>query len=214
MIGIDPPSTTPGAITARLRGRPRRRSRGSRRTRRPPRSPGAPAAAPARRRCPRLPRGGRPAPPICAHDPTVAHVSTIVRGPTHAPMLTYAGMRTTVRQVRAVARDSRRHHPDTAPGRGASPGSCRGSRAARPRSARPCEGRKYRRIAFFTPLVHVPLAVTRVGYLERRPRRAGGSPPRSAPSRPRPLPRARRSWGEPRPVTGRLRGSRLPGGSR
>ena len=26
--------------------------------------------------------------PICAPEPTVAHVSTIVRGPTHAPMLT------------------------------------------------------------------------------------------------------------------------------
>ena len=26
--------------------------------------------------------------PICAPDPTVAQVSTIVRGPTHAPMLT------------------------------------------------------------------------------------------------------------------------------
>ena len=26
--------------------------------------------------------------PICAPDPTVAHVSTIVRGPTQAPMLT------------------------------------------------------------------------------------------------------------------------------
>ena len=26
--------------------------------------------------------------PICAHEPTVAHVSTIVRGPTQAPMLT------------------------------------------------------------------------------------------------------------------------------
>ena len=26
--------------------------------------------------------------PIWAHDPTVAHVSTIVRGPTQAPMLT------------------------------------------------------------------------------------------------------------------------------
>src|ERR1044072_3979603 len=27
--------------------------------------------------------------PICAPDPTVAHVSTIVFGPTHAPMFTY-----------------------------------------------------------------------------------------------------------------------------
>ena len=26
--------------------------------------------------------------PICAHEPTVAQVSTIVRGPTHAPMFT------------------------------------------------------------------------------------------------------------------------------
>jgi hypothetical protein len=26
--------------------------------------------------------------PICAHDPTVAHVSTIVPDPTHAPTLT------------------------------------------------------------------------------------------------------------------------------
>src|SRR5215207_8734653 len=33
--------------------------------------------------------------PICAHEPTVAQVSTIVRGPTHAPMLTYPGMSTT-----------------------------------------------------------------------------------------------------------------------
>ena len=33
--------------------------------------------------------------PICAHEPTVAHVSTIVRAPTHAPMFTNPGMRTT-----------------------------------------------------------------------------------------------------------------------
>src|SRR5207249_7462502 len=33
--------------------------------------------------------------PICAPDPTVAHVSTIVRGPTHAPMLTKLGIITT-----------------------------------------------------------------------------------------------------------------------
>src|SRR6476661_4703651 len=33
--------------------------------------------------------------PICAPDPTVAQVSTIVFGPTHAPMLTYEGIRTT-----------------------------------------------------------------------------------------------------------------------
>ena len=26
--------------------------------------------------------------PICAQEPTVAHVSTMVPGPTHAPMLT------------------------------------------------------------------------------------------------------------------------------
>ena len=26
--------------------------------------------------------------PICAHEPTVAHVSIIVRGPTQAPMFT------------------------------------------------------------------------------------------------------------------------------
>src|SRR5437773_8662793 len=33
--------------------------------------------------------------PICAQDPTVAQVSTIVRGPTQAPILTKPGMRTT-----------------------------------------------------------------------------------------------------------------------
>src|SRR5947209_14698235 len=33
--------------------------------------------------------------PICAPEPTVAHVSTIVPGPTHAPMLTYDGISTT-----------------------------------------------------------------------------------------------------------------------
>src|SRR3954465_3604203 len=33
--------------------------------------------------------------PICAPEPTVAHVSTIVFGPTQAPMLTYDGIRTT-----------------------------------------------------------------------------------------------------------------------
>src|SRR3954462_9887270 len=33
--------------------------------------------------------------PICAHEPPVAHVSTIVPEPTHAPTLTYDGMSTT-----------------------------------------------------------------------------------------------------------------------
>ena len=33
--------------------------------------------------------------PIWAQEPTVAHVSTIVRGPTQAPMFTNPGMRTT-----------------------------------------------------------------------------------------------------------------------
>ena len=33
--------------------------------------------------------------PIWAHEPTVAHVSTIVRGPTQAPMFTYPGISTT-----------------------------------------------------------------------------------------------------------------------
>src|SRR5579871_1936892 len=33
--------------------------------------------------------------PICAPDPTVAQVSTIVPGPTHAPMFTYDGISTT-----------------------------------------------------------------------------------------------------------------------
>ncbi len=33
--------------------------------------------------------------PIWAHEPTVAHVSTIVRGPTQAPMFTKPGMSTT-----------------------------------------------------------------------------------------------------------------------
>ena len=33
--------------------------------------------------------------PICAHEPTVAHVSTIVFAPTFAPMLTYDGIITT-----------------------------------------------------------------------------------------------------------------------
>ncbi len=32
--------------------------------------------------------------PIWAHEPTVAHVSTIVLGPTQAPMLTYPGINT------------------------------------------------------------------------------------------------------------------------
>jgi hypothetical protein len=33
--------------------------------------------------------------PICPHEPTVAHVSTMVSAPTRAPMLTYDGMRMT-----------------------------------------------------------------------------------------------------------------------
>src|SRR5439155_16762110 len=33
--------------------------------------------------------------PICAPEPTVAQVSTIVPGPTQAPMLTYDGISTT-----------------------------------------------------------------------------------------------------------------------
>src|SRR5207247_5755539 len=36
--------------------------------------------------------------PICAPDPTVAQVSTIVFGPTQAPMLTYDGINTTPRE--------------------------------------------------------------------------------------------------------------------
>src|SRR5580765_5531982 len=36
--------------------------------------------------------------PICAPEPTVAHVSTIVFGPTHAPMFTYDGISTTPRE--------------------------------------------------------------------------------------------------------------------
>ncbi len=46
-----------------------------------------PAAARARRRCPTPPDRCTSA-PICAHEPTVAQVSTIVPEPTHAPTLT------------------------------------------------------------------------------------------------------------------------------
>ena len=39
--------------------------------------------------------------PICAPEPTVAHVSTIVFGPTQAPMFTYDGISTTPRERNA-----------------------------------------------------------------------------------------------------------------
>ncbi len=39
--------------------------------------------------------------PICAPEPTVAQVSTIVPGPIHAPMLTYDGINTTPRERKA-----------------------------------------------------------------------------------------------------------------
>ena len=39
--------------------------------------------------------------PICAHEPTVAHVSTIVFGPIQAPMFTYDGISTTPRERNA-----------------------------------------------------------------------------------------------------------------
>ena len=42
--------------------------------------------------------------PICAPEPTVAHVSTIVFGPTHAPMFTYDGISTTPRERNAPKR--------------------------------------------------------------------------------------------------------------
>ena len=48
--------------------------------------------------------------PICAPEPTVAHVSTIVFGPTQAPMFTYDGISTTpAREERAVPRHRGRH---------------------------------------------------------------------------------------------------------
>ncbi len=88
--------------------RPRRRCSASRGTRRPRRSPAARRAARARRRSRRRRRDARSA-PICAPEPTVAHVSTIVFGPTQAPMFTYDGISTTPRrEVRAVARGRRR----------------------------------------------------------------------------------------------------------
>ena len=93
MIGIDPPSTTPGAICASADAHALDDDRAGADERAVLHDqPGslrrlqhaADADAPER----------WTSAPICAHDPTVAHVSTIVRGPTHAPMLTYAGMRT------------------------------------------------------------------------------------------------------------------------
>ena len=42
--------------------------------------------------------------PIWAPEPTVAHVSTIVFGPTHAPMFTYDGISTTPRDRNAPNR--------------------------------------------------------------------------------------------------------------
>ena len=51
--------------------------------------------------------------PIWAPEPTVAQVSTIVSGPTQAPMFTYDGIRITPRdEERAVARDGRRDDAD------------------------------------------------------------------------------------------------------
>src|SRR3954463_5403471 len=41
------------------------------------------------------PPAGGPSAPICAPEPAVAQVSTIVFGPTHAPMFTYDGISTT-----------------------------------------------------------------------------------------------------------------------
>src|SRR5919199_551014 len=95
MTGIDAPSVTCGPITAS----------------RPTTTPSTIAAleptnAPSSTITGRAPGGSSTPPiptpparwtpaPICAPDPTVAHVSTIVFGPTHAPMFTYDGISTT-----------------------------------------------------------------------------------------------------------------------
>src|SRR5919199_4850500 len=95
MIGIEPVSVTLGASTA---SRPTRTP--STTMHREPRN--APSSTitgcePGGSRTPPIPTP--PArwtfAPICAPDPTVAHVSTIVFGPTHAPMFTYDGISTT-----------------------------------------------------------------------------------------------------------------------
>src|ERR1700760_2984946 len=95
MIGTDAVSVTFGASTA---SRPMRTP--STTMQREPRN------APSSTITGRAPGGSRTPPmptpparctsaPICALEPTVAPVSTIVFGPTHAPMFTYDGIRTT-----------------------------------------------------------------------------------------------------------------------
>src|SRR5919199_5246904 len=88
MTGIDAPSTTCGAITA------------SRPTTTPSTTTARdPMKAPSSTITGRAPGGSSTPPiptpparwtfaPICAPEPTVAHVSTIVFGPTHAPIFT------------------------------------------------------------------------------------------------------------------------------
>src|SRR3954467_1585710 len=104
MIGTEAVSVTFGAITAS----------------RPTRTPSTtmqrePRNAPSSTITGRAPGGSGPPPiptpaargtaaPICAPEPTVAQVSTIVFGPTHAPMFTYDGIRMTPRQRNAPYR--------------------------------------------------------------------------------------------------------------
>ena len=102
-------------------------------------------------------------------------------------MLTYAGMRTTPRT--ATSRSARLAAPPghRAPAWGASPGSLSRKPSCPASPARPCEAGS----TGGSPSSPTRSRATRrhAGRLpERRPRRAGGSPPRSAPSRPARLP--------------------------
>src|SRR5689334_24057202 len=88
MIGIDAPSTTCGAITAcsptttpsTITAREPTNTPSSTITGRAFTGSSTPPIPTPPARCTSA--------PIWAHEPTVAQVSTIVRGPTHAPMLT------------------------------------------------------------------------------------------------------------------------------
>ena len=88
ITGTLPVRTTPGAITA---SRPIRMPSTST-TREPMNAPSSTITGAA---CTGSSTPPIPTPPdrwtfapICAHEPTVAHVSTMVPGPTHAPMFT------------------------------------------------------------------------------------------------------------------------------
>ena len=94
MIGIDADSTTFGAITAPAP----MRTPSTMTAREPMKAPssmitGAACGGSSTPPMPTPPARWTSA-PICAHEPTVAQVSTIVRGPTQAPMFTYPGIST------------------------------------------------------------------------------------------------------------------------